>query len=101
MCSKTPNHSLSVDLQSPSFFVHTPLMSFFFPSTTTVLVTSKKSYTLQFVRTETQVRVDIVAWSSINGQRTSYIEKHCIELHCSNTTSPSLSPERSDPSCLP
>lgn len=33
-----------VDLQSPSFLVHTPLISFFLPSTTTVLVTSKKSF---------------------------------------------------------
>jgi hypothetical protein len=35
---------MSVDLQSPSFLVHTPLMSRFLPSTTTVLVTSKKSF---------------------------------------------------------
>ena len=33
-----------VDLQSPSFFVHTLLMSFFFPSTMMVLVASKKSW---------------------------------------------------------
>ena len=35
---------MSVDLQSPSFLVHIPLMSFFLPGITTVLVTSKKSW---------------------------------------------------------
>jgi hypothetical protein len=32
------------DLQSPSFLVHIPLISLFFPSTTTVFEVSKKSY---------------------------------------------------------
>jgi len=58
------------DLQSPSFLVHIPLISLFFPSTTTVFEVSKKSYIVD------------INWSTGKSCESSKSQKCVMWINC-------------------